>query len=214
MTTSLSKGARDSGRPGLFDIETASGRYVDLNDPQPETIALADIAYALAHTCRYSGHTSRFYSVAEHAVLVAERVIETGHPDLALAALHHDDAEAFFGDLTRPFKRLLRAYAGPVLTPLEDRLDRAIIRALTAGDTPHWTIHDYASAPVTQADLWAITIEARELLTSHGNGWRELPDLPPGKPRALGKPPDTARTEYLACHERLVAQAREATPNG
>ena len=33
--------------------------------PNPDDIMIADIAHALAHQCRFGGHASQFYSVAE-----------------------------------------------------------------------------------------------------------------------------------------------------
>jgi 5'-deoxynucleotidase YfbR-like HD superfamily hydrolase len=60
-----------------------------------------DIAHALSNICRYAGHTKRFYSVAEHCVVMAELF-----PDEAKAALLHDAAEAYFGDLPRPIKQM------------------------------------------------------------------------------------------------------------
>jgi hypothetical protein len=50
---------------------TLSGRVVDLADPAPDQIFPLDIAHALGNMCVLGGHTSRFYSVAEHALNVA-----------------------------------------------------------------------------------------------------------------------------------------------
>ena len=46
-------------------IGTFSGlRFLPL-DPNPAKILIEDIAHALAHQCRFGGHASKFYSVAE-----------------------------------------------------------------------------------------------------------------------------------------------------
>lgn len=68
-------------------------------------ISLIDIAQALSHICRYNGHIPIFLSVAEHSVLVAQRVRELGGDDTAYRqALLHDASEAYLGDICRPVK--------------------------------------------------------------------------------------------------------------
>src|ERR1035437_5720974 len=52
-------------------IGTFSGLRFWPLDPNPEKILIADIAHALAHQCRFGGHASKFYSVAEHSVHVS-----------------------------------------------------------------------------------------------------------------------------------------------
>lgn len=67
-------------------IQTFTGRQFWPLDPQPDHIDIADIAHALAHDCRFGGHCRRFYSVAEHSVLLSRAVA----PEFRLAALMHD----------------------------------------------------------------------------------------------------------------------------
>src|ERR1035437_1784040 len=86
-------------------------------DPRPDEIDAADIAHALSLLCRYGGHVDRFYSVAEHCVLMSRAVA----PENALAALLHDATEAYVVDVPRPLKRCLRDYA-----PIEAAVWRAI----------------------------------------------------------------------------------------
>jgi hypothetical protein len=93
---------------GLF--ETLGGTF-DLLDPDPADISISDIANALSNICRYNGHVPHFYSVADHSVrvmhLVAERSPEEPSRPLLMAALLHDAAEAYIGDVIRPLKRYL-----------------------------------------------------------------------------------------------------------
>jgi hypothetical protein len=72
------------------------------------------IAHALSMLCRYGGHVSSFYSVAEHCLLV-ERIAEErtmfvyegeSRNQLRREALVHDAAEAYLIDLPAPFKRM------------------------------------------------------------------------------------------------------------
>jgi hypothetical protein len=84
-------------------LRTYAGRHVHILNPRPADIYIQDIAHALAHTCRFAGHTPAFYAVAQHSVLVSELLT----PDLALWGLLHDASEAYLHDLTRPLKRVL-----------------------------------------------------------------------------------------------------------
>jgi hypothetical protein len=89
-------------------ICTYTGNHVDLSAPSPEVVNLDDIASSLGKLARFNGHTSAFYSVASHSLLVAiiaERVFG-GNPYLRLVALLHDGAEAYLGDACSPVRRL------------------------------------------------------------------------------------------------------------
>lgn len=88
-------------------ILTASGRKFYPFDAIADEVDLLDIVHALSHLNRWTGHTNMTYNVAQHAVMVAT-MVEGLAPDLALAALHHDDAEAYLGDVASPIKRMLR----------------------------------------------------------------------------------------------------------
>lgn len=87
-------------------MQTFTGRMFYPLDPRPDEIDPADIAHALSLLCRYGGHVDRFYSVAEHCVLMSEWV----EPQHALAALLHDATEAYVVDVPRPLKRQLLGY--------------------------------------------------------------------------------------------------------
>lgn len=87
-------------------MQTATGRAFWPIDPRAEDIDIEDVAHALAHLCRYGGHCLRFYSVAEHSVLLAASV----PPEDALWALLHDASEAYIVDVPRPLKPYLSDY--------------------------------------------------------------------------------------------------------
>lgn len=68
---------------------------------------IEDIAHALANICRWTGHTSRFYSVAEHCI----RAAAIAPPECKLHVLMHDATEAYLGDVATPLKQLLPEYS-------------------------------------------------------------------------------------------------------
>lgn len=98
-------------------IVTYTGRKIPLLEPHPDHIDARDIAHSLAYQCRFTGHTPRHYSVAEHSIRVAWQIRgkyanPTGWTPLRVAkvALLHDAAEAYLGDVSTPLKSLLPEY--------------------------------------------------------------------------------------------------------
>jgi 5'-deoxynucleotidase YfbR-like HD superfamily hydrolase len=89
-----------------------SGRRLDLLDPSPLDIEIADIAHGLARVARWNGQTSgaHVFSVAQHTLLV-EAVMRAENPNIdakvRLAALLHDAPEYVIGDMISPFKAVL-----------------------------------------------------------------------------------------------------------
>jgi 5'-deoxynucleotidase YfbR-like HD superfamily hydrolase len=104
-----------------------SGRRLDLLDPSPLDVEIADIAHGLARVARWNGQTkgAHAFSVAQHSVLV-ERLVSELSPRLSrqarLMALLHDSPEYVVGDLISPFK----AAVGINYKALEERLQTAI----------------------------------------------------------------------------------------
>lgn len=81
-------------------IMTHTGKKFRPFSPRIEDIDIEDIAHALSNLCRFNGHTSKFYSVAEHSILVSELCPD----ELKLKGLLHDAAEAYLGDVPSPLK--------------------------------------------------------------------------------------------------------------
>lgn len=83
-------------------ISTWTGRTVYLLRPDPGVVDIHDIARSLSQQARYLGHTTAPYSVAQHAVILSHLC----DPEHRLAALLHDAAETYLGDLAGPIKDL------------------------------------------------------------------------------------------------------------
>jgi hypothetical protein len=88
-----------------------SGRRLDLLDPSPLDVEIADIAHGLARVARWNGQTAgaHIYSVAQHSLLVesiahANARLNRGR---RLAALLHDAPEYVIGDMISPFKAVI-----------------------------------------------------------------------------------------------------------
>lgn len=81
-------------------ITTYSGRQIDLLNLKPEDIVIEDIAHALACCNRFSGHTAKPLSVAQHSVCVSK--LSEQNP---MQGLLHDGSEAYIGDITYYLKK-------------------------------------------------------------------------------------------------------------
>lgn len=143
-------------------ILTQSGININLLEPDPALINIDDIAHALSHLCRFTGHTNRFYSVAEHCVRAAAHVA----PEYALEALLHDATEAYLGDVSSPLKCLLHEYRA-----IESRLD-CVIRA-------RFGLPPLQSPQVKQADLAMLATERHHLMPATADHWPLLDGIVP-----------------------------------
>ena len=150
-------------------IETYTGKKFGLLDPQPESICVEDIAHALSNQCRYTGHTKRFYSVAEHSCYVCELSKD------ARSGLMHDASEAYLSDLSRPVKHLTPV--GPPYLEIEDRIMRVIADKFKF----RWP----APEDVKKADNVLLLLEKQHLMT--GLSWSDDASSEEARKLALGK---------------------------
>jgi uncharacterized protein len=159
-----------------------SGRRLDLIDPSPLDIEIADIAHGLARVARWNGQTSgaHIFSVAQHTLLV-EAVMRAHSPriddKLRLAALLHDAPEYVIGDMISPFKAVL----GGDYKVVELRLLSAIhIRfGLPAQLSPAVT------AQIKNADRGAAYLEATMLAGFSESEAKRLFGRDPGLPESV-----------------------------
>ena len=172
-------------------VSTFSGnRFYPLR-PHIDRVAIEDIAHGLAYQCRFNGQTKTFYSIAQHSLIVADLV----PPRLRLAALLHDAAEAYLGDMVKPLKVLMPQFAA-----LEDQVT-AIIAATYDID-----FSDYA--PIKRADLIALATEKRDLMPHSAERWAYLDGIAALPGIIVAMDPGEAKQCFL----RRFHELRQAYP--
>ena len=146
-------------------LETVSGRKINVTNPDPATIEITDIAWALSRMPRFSGHSIPYipYSVAQHCIQVAKELAPHG-PRIQLHGLLHDAAEAYINDLPSPVKHIPEIHA--VISKLEDKLLLTIYEAL--GIVPPTEEEEIV---VKIADKHQQAVEAYNFMYSRGNDW-------------------------------------------
>ena len=162
-------------------MDTFTGGRINPATLKESDINIKDIAHSLALTCRFRGHCSTFYSVAEHSVRVsnitlklliedkARRFLSTSREytigeaeyRTALLALLHDAAEAYTGDHPRGLKSSEQR-------ELESKVQGVIVKRLG--------LQGAYSEFIKKADNIMLAMEGRDLMPTTA-GWY-LPESP------------------------------------
>ncbi len=139
---------------------THSGIRFELERPTKEMINFEDIAHHLSRICRFTGALDCHYSVAQHACLVHDMLDTPLYRNLGL---HHDDHEAYTGDINSPLKSLLQPnfqlVEGPIQRLIWEKLgiSRVVVRE---------------SSPIIHAvDLRMCQTEYEQLFPSEHPDW-------------------------------------------
>jgi 5'-deoxynucleotidase YfbR-like HD superfamily hydrolase len=148
-------------------VETGTGPWIELitggrfyfNKPMYDVGA---VAHSLSHICRFTGHCRKFYSVAEHSILVSRIMEDMGLGD-PMEGLLHDGVESVLADVARPVKVLLKDYKA-----LEHALDSAMRK--------QFALPEATTDGCKKADSIALLIEARELMPNKGENFENMPD--------------------------------------
>ncbi|MBC7860185.1 MAG: phosphohydrolase [Burkholderiaceae bacterium] len=170
-------------------VSTFSGNRFYPLVPRIDRVAIEDIAHGLAYQCRFNGQTREFYSVAQHSLVVASLVA----PHQRMAALLHDAAEAYLGDMVKPLKVLL-----PEFGVLEERVTDIIAAAFRLD------FSDYG--PIKRADLIALATEKRDLMPHSAERWAYLDDIAALPGAIVPMSPGQAKFCFLEMYARLDAE--------
>lgn len=151
-------------------IWSKNNRKLSLLHYSVDDVDVDEIAHALSNTCRFGGHSSSFYSVAEHCIIMAQLILESQGDctecgrKLALSGLLHDASEYILTDVPKPFKGLMpeyevheariqgvidEAFGTNSKHPLVKTLDKQLVisEAIELFDSPEW-IADWPVEPL------------------------------------------------------------------
>ena len=190
-------------------LETVSGKKINVTDPDPSTIDISDIAWALSRMPRFSGHTIPYipYTVAQHCIQVMKELAPHG-PRIQLHGLLHDAAEAYINDLPSPVKHIPEIHA--VIKKLEDRLMLTIYEAL--GIEPPTEEEELV---VKLADKNQQAVEAYNFMYSRGSDWN-LPKVSFKKLQEFEQPLTSVKAYemFLMFYELLLEEMKKQDPAG
>ena len=203
-------------------IQTYTGLSFYPNDLRPEDIDINDIAHALSLICRFNGHCTEFYSVAEHSVRVSRYMqaryarckMEMPSPDVcSIYGLMHDTPEAYITDIPRPIKIDL-----PQFKVLEDSIYIEILKKFKLrGD--YKSVKNYFNGFETReryfparkfitideavhlADNILLATEKRDIMRREPQSWGLM--APPLKKRIIPYSPREAERLFLNEFYRL-----------
>lgn len=187
-----------------MEMQTYSGRMVDLVNPDPATIDIIDIAHHLSLINRFGGAVIRPYSVAEHCLRMV-RCVERNRVDLLLATLLHDAGEAFLGDDTRP----KQATIGESLAGAQRLFQAAVYDRFGLKRRPG----DLWPEEVRFVDDWMLQFEASRLISGGFRSPLPEPVRPEGSYMAFSRPEDLWPGEFRCLHwyeaKRMFSQVFE-----
>lgn len=152
----MAREARKDAPPRAWQ-RMLSGRRLDLLNPSPLDVEIADIAHGLSRVARWNGQTTgpHIFSVAQHSLLV-EKIAATLDPTIDRAGrlfmLLHDSPEYVIGDMISPFK----ATIGEAYKSVENRILAAILLRYALPAAPQPSIARLAK----RADRMAAFFEA------------------------------------------------------
>ena len=134
-------------------IRTYTGIKLNLFNPHPGMIHRLDIIKGLSYKPHFGGQSPAFFSIAAHSLLVRDLANEENERSVNMvrAALLHDAAEAYIGDMIKPLKVHL-----PLFVDVERGLMAVIFGHFEVD--PEWLLflkkYDIAAQREEMADFW------------------------------------------------------------
>lgn len=190
-------------------VVTGSGLLFPFTAPRSELIRLDDISNALSKINRYSGNLATNISVAAHSIAVRELARSARHkaglrkdPVLELAALLHDAAEAYIGDITKPVRNALLAETN-LIDQWEVRIQDALAERL--GFDPAL----FMSAEIKAADRECAYQEVGVMVRGFEQAIKEM-----SEDQSEDKDGFTDRSELLALKPGDFGHDHAAWPDG
>ncbi len=181
-------------------LQTWSGKKFVPLAPTPEMICIEDIAHGLSNLCRFSGQTSRFYSVGQHSIVasqVALAVTPSSEPrrrEIALAALMHDASESYIVDVPTPIKSYIQGYHA---------IEILVMRAIAKKFELDYEL--FAHPTVKFADMTMLATEKRDLMGPEPAPWIDLPAPFPETLKDMS--PAAVKFAFLQVFENLGGKA-------
>lgn len=183
-------------------IQTRSGKYINFVDYTDNVYDISDIAHALSNLCRFTGHCTEFYSVAQHCVHASYCV----PIEFAFEALMHDRIEAYLGDIASPLKQLLPDYKN-----MEHGLE----------EDSAWTfmLPTKMSPEVRAADIKMLATEKRDLMVETPDTiWGIIQGVEPVETVIAPWSPEQAYINFMGRYNELwfphMAQINKRTVYG
>ena len=160
----------------------------DVLSPDSDDIHIETIAHALSNQCRFGGHCSEFYSVAQHSILVSY-LCDRGE---AMYGLLHDASEAYLVDIPSPLKHC-GLFDGYLL--VEQKLQALIQKK--------FGLREELPKSVKEADLVALSTERRDLMFPWVSEiWADLPV--PDQQRIVTLSPASAKRAFLNRYRTIL----------
>ncbi len=183
-------------------MTTSRGNKFFPLEPARTVFDIKDVAHALSNLCRFGGHVKKFYSVAQHSILVADIVkAQGGDADAELWALMHDSTEAYMVDMPTPIKAVIKGYSD-----MEHRLMSYLINGFALPNHK-----DMGQLPdvVKFADAVALVTEARQLMHGGLKDWDlKFKTLKPHATTIYPVSPARAEKAFLARYRKIQAARR------
>ena len=176
-------------------VSTYLGHRFHPAAPCIDDVHIEDIAHGLAFQCRFNGQTRSFYSVAQHSLFVAALVAAR----LKLAALLHDAAEAYLGDMVKPLKALFPEFS---------RMEQAVMAVIGQ----RFGTTGFDAAAIKRADLIALATEKRDLMPNSCEPWPTLSGIAPVPARIQPLAPHEAKAAFLERFRELGGTRVRADP--